>query len=245
MRLTSDLLAVKPVKQAERVFGGNIYLPATAQAPFMQWAEVLATGAGHRGERSKTLWPMFAQPGDIVLYPNGAARLQYENVQIDGEMYDKVAFVHERDAGLIIRNGEYYPLYRRLVGHIITDRTHQVRPSGLIIPVEQPKKVNDASTSFVRVMIDHVGFGQRNDLGEVIPNTCKVGDVILVDKFDAWEYEIGGAAVTGHVIIDEDQILAIDEDFTPPSDEDKAIEDAYNKALRKVWVKGKGWVDRG
>jgi co-chaperonin GroES (HSP10) len=229
VRLTVDHIAIKPLRKAERAVG-KIVLPLASQAPFMMWGEVIAVGPGYRSEVTKTLWPTFAQPGDIILYPNGAARNSYENLRVDDRVHDQIVFVMERDAGLILRNGCVYPMYRRIIGHVLEQQTIEETSSGLIL-FNSDKRQSDHTTSYVHVKVDHVGFGQRADDATLIPNTVTPGDIVIADKFDAWEYElIAGDALTGHVILDEDQILAIDDDFVESSDAIKK----QNEIIRQI-----------
>jgi co-chaperonin GroES (HSP10) len=229
LRLTVDNIAIKPLTKVERAVG-KIILPQQAEAPFMMWGEVLAVGPGFRSEKSKTLWPTFVKPGDRVLYPKGAARLTYENIRLDGVFHDEVAFVAERDAGLVLRDGKIYPMYRRVVGHVVEESKAELTDSGLVLFTADKRKTEKA-TSFVRIKIDYVGFGQRADDARLIPTDVRVGDYIVADKYDAWEYELlDGDAMSGHVILDEDQILAIDEGFVEAATEDLA----FSKIMKEL-----------
>jgi co-chaperonin GroES (HSP10) len=209
VRLTSDIVAVEPFAKAER-YKGSIVLPSTSAPPPLVWGKVLQIGPGHRGQRSKALWPTTLRTGDIVLYPEQAVQGAYDDMVVDGQRIPFLAFLNERDIALTVRDNEVLPLYRRVAGKLVEEEA-EVFTGAIWVPVgisEQRKNPAD----YCKVRIGAVGFGSRADDGRTIPLTVQVGDIVIIRKWDAWEYEMyDGQAISGLVIIDEDQVLAIDE----------------------------------
>jgi chaperonin GroES len=70
---------------------------------------------------------------------------------------------------------------------------------GIIIPDSAKEKPLEAE-------IMAVGDGKRNDNGELIPMTVKVGDVILLGKYAGTEVKLNDVE---HIILREDEVLAI------------------------------------
>lgn len=76
-----------------------------------------------------------------------------------------------------------------------------VTKSGIVIPDSAAEREKP-----VKGKILAVGPGKRNDKGEVIPMSVKVGDVVLFKKYGPDEFELDGKK---YLVGDEDDILAI------------------------------------
>ncbi|MDJ0835347.1 MAG: co-chaperone GroES [Acidobacteriota bacterium] len=78
------------------------------------------------------------------------------------------------------------------------DAKEEVR-GGIIIPDSAKEKPLEAE-------VMAVGDGKRNDKGELIPMTVKVGDTILLGKYAGTEVKLNDVE---HIILREDEVLAV------------------------------------
>jgi chaperonin GroES len=89
------------------------------------------------------------------------------------------------------------PLYDRILVKR-NDAGEEVR-GGIIIPDSAKEKPLEA-------LVMAVGAGKRNEAGECVPLTVKVGDSILLGKYAGTEVKLNGVE---HIILREDEVLAI------------------------------------
>lgn len=89
------------------------------------------------------------------------------------------------------------PLLDRIIIQTLEDET--ITKSGIIIP-------DNAKEKPTKGKIVAVGDGKRNEKGDIIPLSVKVGDVVLFKKYGPDEIEIDGQK---YLIADEGDILAI------------------------------------
>lgn len=89
------------------------------------------------------------------------------------------------------------PLYDRILVKR-ADVKEEVR-GGIIIPDSAKEKPLEAE-------VIAVGEGKRNDAGEAIGLTVKVGDLILIGKYAGNEVKIDDVE---HIILREEEVLAV------------------------------------
>jgi len=209
MKINGDQLMIKPMREALLKYG-SIFMPETATKRMLIWGEVIGTGKGHRGYKTGNLWPMMVKPGDIVLFPRGSEKGLVQDITFEGVRYYELIFLDERDACLIIRDGEMLPVYNCIIGKVLVDETiYDVSEAGILIP--KPKD----SIRFVKVKVEKVGPGGRSDDGTLIPCTAAIGDIAIIESYNAWEYQLGEDVKEGFVVMDEGLILALEDPSLP------------------------------
>lgn len=93
------------------------------------------------------------------------------------------------------------PLEDRVVLKAIEEET--TTPSGIVIPGKDKEKPQQAE-------VVAVGPGRKNDDGEVVPMTVKVGDKVVYSKYSGTEVKISDDET--YTIVKESDILATIED---------------------------------
>ncbi len=88
-----------------------------------------------------------------------------------------------------------------LSSHILIQplEDEKITKSGIVLP-------ENASEKPTKGKIVAVGLGKKDDKGQLIPMTVKVGDVVLFKKYGPDEIEMDGIK---YLIGDEDDVLAI------------------------------------
>ncbi len=76
----------------------------------------------------------------------------------------------------------------------------KITASGIVLPENAEKERP------VKGKVFAVGPGKKNEKGEIVPMTAKVGDVVVFKKYGPDEIEIEGKK---YLVGDEDDILAI------------------------------------
>ena len=92
------------------------------------------------------------------------------------------------------------PLYDRIL--VKRNEAKEEIRGGIIIPDSAKEKPLEAE-------VIACGEGKRNDKGELVPLSVKVGDRILLGKYAGNEVKIGDVE---HIILREDEVLAVIED---------------------------------
>ncbi|MFA5386223.1 MAG: co-chaperone GroES [Candidatus Paceibacterota bacterium] len=89
-----------------------------------------------------------------------------------------------------------------LSNHIFIEPVEEekITQSGIVLPETADKEKP------IKGKIFAVGLGKKNDKGEIIPMSVKVGDMILFKKYGPDEIEIEGKK---YLVGDEDDVLAI------------------------------------
>jgi len=99
---------------------------------------------------------------------------------------------------LIFKNMNFKPLSNHLFIEPIEEE--HVTASGIVLPETAEKERP------IRGKIIAVGPGKKNEKGEIMPMSVKVGDIVLFKKYGPDEIEIEGKK---YLVGDEDDILAI------------------------------------
>jgi chaperonin GroES len=88
-----------------------------------------------------------------------------------------------------------------LSNHIIIQplEDEKMTKSGIVLPESSSEKPTKGK-------IVAVGPGKKNEKGEIVPMSVKVGDVVLFKKYGPDEIEVDGVK---YLIGDEDDVLAI------------------------------------
>lgn len=89
-----------------------------------------------------------------------------------------------------------------LSNHIFIEPVEEekVTASGIVLPETADKEKP------MKGKIIAVGLGKKNDKGEIIPMSVKIGDMVLFKKYGPDEIEIEGKK---YLVGDEDDVLAI------------------------------------
>ena len=92
--------------------------------------------------------------------------------------------------------------FKPLSNHLFIEPIEEehVTASGIVLPETAEKERP------IRGKIIAVGPGKKNEKGEIIPMSVKVGDIVLFKKYGPDEIEIEGKK---YLVGDEDDILAI------------------------------------
>jgi chaperonin GroES len=93
-------------------------------------------------------------------------------------------------------------MFKPLSNHLFLEPLEEEKTtkSGIVLPETAEKERP------TRGRVIAVGPGKRNDKGEIIPMSVKVGDVVLFKKYGPDEIEIDGKK---YLVGEEDDILAI------------------------------------
>jgi len=91
-----------------------------------------------------------------------------------------------------------------LSNHILIQpvEDEKITKSGIVIP-------ENASEKPTKGKVVAVGPGKRNEKGELLPMSVKVGDLVLFKKYGPDEIEVDGVK---YLIGDDDDVLAIIEE---------------------------------
>jgi chaperonin GroES len=92
---------------------------------------------------------------------------------------------------------KFNPLSNRVI--VKPKDEQKITESGIVLPDSSKEKP-------ILGEVIAVGPGKRNDAGEVIAPSVKVGDVVLHSKYGGTDVEIDGDSL---VILSEDDILAV------------------------------------
>ena len=92
--------------------------------------------------------------------------------------------------------------FKPLSNHLFIEpiEEERVTQSGIVLPETAEKERP------IRGKVIAVGPGKKNEKGEIMPMSVKVGDIVLFKKYGPDEIEIDGKK---YLVGDEDDILAI------------------------------------
>jgi chaperonin GroES len=92
--------------------------------------------------------------------------------------------------------------FKPLSNHVFLEPLEEEKTtkSGIVLPETAEKEKP------VKGKVLAVGPGKRNDKGELVPMSIKVGDIVLFKKYGPDEIEIDGKK---YLVGDEDDILAV------------------------------------
>jgi chaperonin GroES len=92
--------------------------------------------------------------------------------------------------------------FKPLSNHLFLEPVEEEKTtaSGIVLPetVEKEKPV--------KAKVFAVGPGKKNDKGEIVPMSVKVGDIVIFKKYGPDEFELEGKK---YLVGDEDDILAV------------------------------------